>query len=120
MRIEDHIACLDREGDLLAWAAGRAGLDAPAPTCPGWRIRDLLAHLGFVHRWAAGYIAEERTEASAEPGDEEILRLAPADESLVGWFREGHASLVSVLAAAAPAARCWTLLPAPSPPASWA
>jgi uncharacterized protein (TIGR03083 family) len=120
MQIEDHIACLDSEGDLLATAAGRAGLDAPVPTCPGWRIRDLLAHQGFVHRWAAGYVAGERTDPSAEPGDEEILRLAPADESLPGWFREGHASLVSVLAAADPAVRCWTFLPAPSPLAFWA
>jgi uncharacterized protein (TIGR03083 family) len=120
MRIEDHIACLDSEGGLLAAAAGRAGLDAPVPTCPGWRIRDLLAHQGFVHRWAMAYVAGERTEASAEPGDEEILRLAPADESLPGWFSEGHASLVSVLAAADPAVRCWTFLPAPSPLAFWA
>lgn len=120
MQIEDHIACLASEGDLLARAAERAGLDAPVPSCPGWRIRDLLAHLGFVHRWAAGYVAQERTDKTREPGEEEIVRLAPADGSLVSWFREGHAGLVSVLAAADPAVRCWTFLAAPSPLAFWA
>ena len=24
--------------------AERAGLDAPVPTCPGWSVRDLVAH----------------------------------------------------------------------------
>jgi uncharacterized protein (TIGR03083 family) len=95
-------------------------VDAPVPTCPGWRIRDVLAHLGFVHRWATAYVAEQRTDMTSEPGEEEIARLAPADDSLVGWFREGHASLVSVLAAADPDVECWTFLAAPSPLAFWA
>ncbi len=120
MEIADHIACLRSEGELLAEAAERSSLGAPVPACPGWRVRDLLAHLGFVHRWATGYVAEERTEMTPEPGEEEIIRLAPADESLLGWFRDGHARLVSVLAAADPAVRCWTFLPAPSPLAFWA
>jgi uncharacterized protein (TIGR03083 family) len=120
MEIADHIACLRSEGELLAEAAERSSLSAPVPTCPGWRVRDLLAHLGFVHRWAMGYVAEGRTEMTPEPGEEEIIRLAPADESLLGWFRDGHARLVSVLAAADPAVRCWTFLPAASPLAFWA
>ncbi len=120
MQIADHIACLRAEGNLLARAAERAGLDAPVPACPGWRIRDLLAHLGFVHRWAAAYVAEQRTDMTREPGEEEIAALAPADASLAGWFREGHAALVSVLSAADPATRCWTFLAASSPLAFWA
>jgi uncharacterized protein (TIGR03083 family) len=120
MEIADHIACLRSEGELLAEAAERSSLSAPVPTCPGWQVRDLLAHLGFVHRWAASYVTEGRTEMTSEPGEEEIIRLAPADESLVGWFRDGHARLVSVLAAADPAVHCWTFLPAPSPLAFWA
>ena len=120
MEIADHIACLRSEGELLAEAVERSSLSAPVPTCPGWRVRDLLAHLGFVHRWAWSYVAEGRSDMSSEPGEEEIIRLAPDDESLVGWFRDGHARLVSVLAAADPAVRCWTFLPAPSPLAFWA
>jgi uncharacterized protein (TIGR03083 family) len=120
MEIADHIACLRSEGELLAEAAERTGLSTPVPTCPGWRLRDLLAHLGFVHRWAWSYVSEGRTDMSSEPGEEEIIRLAPADESLVGWFRDGHARLVSGLAAADPAVCCWTVLPAPTPLASWA
>jgi uncharacterized protein (TIGR03083 family) len=120
MEIADHVACLAGEGAVLALAAERAGLDAPVPSCPGWRIRDLLGHLGFVHRWAAGYVATGRARVIETPGDEEIVRLAPADELLLGWFRAGHAALVSVLSAADPAVACWSFLAAPSPLAFWA
>jgi uncharacterized protein (TIGR03083 family) len=120
MEIADHVASVRSEGELLAHTAGRLPLDAPVPSCPGWRLRDLVAHLGFVHRWATAYVAGEQTEMTDGPGEEEILKLAPAGESLVGWFRDGHARLVSALAAADPAIRCWTFLEAPSPLAFWA
>ncbi|MGI5037925.1 maleylpyruvate isomerase N-terminal domain-containing protein [Streptomyces sp. JAC128] len=40
------------------------------PTCPGWRVRDLIRHTGMVHRWATGMVVDEsRTcrEAADEP-----------------------------------------------------
>ncbi|HEY3735148.1 MAG TPA: maleylpyruvate isomerase family mycothiol-dependent enzyme [Streptosporangiaceae bacterium] len=120
MDVAEHIASISGEGELLARTAERIPLDTRVPTCPGWRMRDLLAHLGYVHRWAAGYVAEARTEMVPRPDEVELLRLAPGDDELIGWFREGHARLVSVLSAADPAVRCWTFLPAPSPLAFWA
>ena len=62
-----HIARLRAEGELLAGTAERAGFDAPVPACPGWRVRDLLKHLGYVHRWAAGYVREQHARW-VEPG----------------------------------------------------
>jgi uncharacterized protein (TIGR03083 family) len=120
MEIGEHINCLASEGELLAQAAERAPLDTPVPTCPGWRLRDVLAHLGYVHRWAAGYVAGEQAEMADRHGDADLLALGPPDEEIVGWFRAGHAHLVSVLTEADPAVRCWSFLPAPSPLAFWA
>jgi uncharacterized protein (TIGR03083 family) len=96
MEITDHIAAIQREGDLLAVAAEQAGLDAVVPSCTPWRIRDLLRHLGYV------------------------LSSGPADADLLGWFLAGHAGLVSALAEADPGLACWTFLEAPSPLAFWA
>ncbi len=115
-----HVAMLDREGRLLAEVARRTPLDAPVPTCPGWALRQLIAHLGFVHRWAASYVAESREVMVEEPAEAGVLALAPPDDALLGWFVDGHAALVSTLAGAAPDLRCWTFLPAPSPLAFWA
>jgi uncharacterized protein (TIGR03083 family) len=115
-----HISCLQEQGELLADCATAAGLDALVPTCPGWRVRDLLRHTGFVHRWAAGYVAGQRGEMISTPDDAGLLQQGPADRLLVGWFRAGHAALVRSLGQASPGLACWTFLDAPSPLAFWA
>ncbi|MBO0788274.1 MAG: maleylpyruvate isomerase N-terminal domain-containing protein, partial [Actinobacteria bacterium] len=116
-----HVSHLRRDGELLAAAAGRAGLGTDVPGCPAWRVRDLLTHVGFVHRWATG-IVRDRLSRPAGGGEteQEMLRNGPADRSLPGWFADGHASLVRTLAAADPGLTCWTFLEAASPLAFWA
>jgi len=118
--IASYIARLRAEGELLAGAAELAGFDAPVPACPDWRVRDLLKHLGYVHRWAAGYVREQHVRWVDRASEAEILRGGPADEALAGWFRDGHAALVRALEAADPGMTCWTFLEAPSPLAFWA
>jgi uncharacterized protein (TIGR03083 family) len=115
-----HIASLRREGELLAGAAEQAGFDALVPACPGWRVRDLLKHLGYVHRWATGYVREQHAGWVDRASEEEILDGGPGDGALARWFRDGHAALVRTLEAADPGMTCWTFLEAPSPVAFWA
>jgi len=115
-----HIARLREEGELLASTAERAGLDALVPACPGWRVRDLLKHVGYVHRWAAGYVREQHPRWVDRASEKEILAGGPRDDALAGWFRDGHAALVRALEAAEEDMTCWTFLDAPSPLAFWA
>ncbi len=118
MDLTDHLGALRTQGELLAEAAARTDLDAPVPTCPGWTVRDLVRHVGDVHRWAAAHVAERRTEQIRRV--EEIAGPLPGDEDLVAWFRDGHARLVRTLETAEPDVACWSFLPAPSPLAFWA
>jgi uncharacterized protein (TIGR03083 family) len=118
--VADHIARLRAEGELLASAADRAGFDALVPACPGWRVRDLLKHVGYVHRWAAGYVREQHARWVDRASEAEILSGGPGDDALAAWFRDGHTALVRVLEAADPGMTCWTFLEAPSPLAFWA
>lgn len=115
MEIAELIDVLDREGHLLADAAAKAGTDARVPTCPEWQVRELLSHIGRVHRWATRYVTE---------GLAERIQLDDAPEvdgaELVAWYREGHRLLVKALTDADPALECFTFLPAPSPLAFWA
>lgn len=121
MEVGAHIEALQRDGKLLADAAERAGLRAEVPSCPGWQVRDLLRHQGYVHRWAGRYVAEQLPEPVAEPTEAEILAAdPPSDADLVDWFRDGHAALVRTLRTADPATKCWAFLAAPSPRAFWA
>ncbi|MFF5337283.1 maleylpyruvate isomerase family mycothiol-dependent enzyme [Streptomyces sp. NPDC013181] len=115
MKITEHMETLAAEGRLLADAADGAGPGAPVPTCPGWRIRDLLRHTAMVHAWAAALVREGR--ASYIPDAREPELDGP---ELSAHFRAGHRDLVEVLGSAPPDVECWTFLPAPSPLAFWA
>ncbi|GIL31050.1 maleylpyruvate isomerase family mycothiol-dependent enzyme [Actinocatenispora comari] len=120
MPVADHLAVLRTEGQLLAAAADGADLDTPVPTCPGWALRDLLRHIGGVHRWARHFVVTGRAEESSEQLDRELMETWGDDADLVEWFRSGHAELVGALTDAPDSLACWTFLPAPSPLAFWA
>ncbi|MEL5959493.1 maleylpyruvate isomerase family mycothiol-dependent enzyme [Streptomyces sp. CLV115] len=115
MESTEHIRSLAAEGRLLAAAAHEAGTDAPVPTCPRWRVRDLLRHTGMVHRWVTTLVVEGHT--SYHPGGGEPDLDGPL---LIDWFREGHGLLVDALNDAPAGLACWSFLPAPSPLAFWA
>lgn len=107
---------LEKEGQLLADAAERAGTDAAVPTCPGWHVRDLVRHTGVVHRWAAAFVADGHT-APRPMGEDPVLDGV----GLMAWYRNGHRLLVDTLAGAAPDVECFTFLPGPpSALAFWA
>ncbi|MEU5218700.1 maleylpyruvate isomerase family mycothiol-dependent enzyme [Streptomyces sp. NPDC020807] len=115
MKTAEHLDVLEAAGRALADAAAAAGTDAEVPTCPGWRVRDLLRHTTAVHRWATSFVVEGHT-APRPLGDETRL---DGDE-LLAHYREGHADLVAALRAAPETLECWAFLPAPSPLAFWA
>jgi uncharacterized protein (TIGR03083 family) len=119
MKITEHIDAIQHEGQLLAAAATQTELDAPIPTCPDWRMRDLVMHVGGVHRWATGYVGDRRTEMWDVDLDD-IVGTWPADLDLIDWFREGYKKLVHTLALAPVDLDCFTFLVATSPLAMWA
>jgi uncharacterized protein (TIGR03083 family) len=118
--IAEHIDILREQGEALAGAAGRAGLDAAVPPCAPWRVKDLLRHTGFVHRWAASHIVSPVPDVRDGPSEEDILLGGAPDEELLDWFRDGHSALVRALAAADPALETAAFMAAPSPLAFWA
>jgi uncharacterized protein (TIGR03083 family) len=119
MRIADYIAVLGHDGRRLADAAEKAGPGAAVPTCPGWLVRDLLHHLGGVHRWAAATVSTGRAEPY-DPGEHARFFTTEPDDTLVEWYRAAHRALVDTLSGADETTACWTFLPAPSPLAFWA
>src|SRR5882724_11411141 len=117
MELATHIAHLTSDGAQLATAAEHAGLDAAVPTCPDWTVRDLVQHIGRVHRWAGTLVRDART---TPPQSDDELATPPGDVSLVDWYREGHADLLQVLSEAPADVDCWSFLPAPTPLRFWA
>jgi uncharacterized protein (TIGR03083 family) len=111
------IAQLAADGPRLIDAAQRAGWDAPVPATD-WTVRELVVHVGGVHRWAADIVASRRDTTETAAGD--AVGTGPGDDELAGWFRAGHAALVETLRAAPADLECVTFLPADSPLHFWA
>lgn len=88
----------DEYGDGIgnAWTvirehANRSGPDAEVVTCPGWRMRDLVAHQGTVHRWATAAVRGQRVDTESLEAD----GLAAADQLV--WFDGGTKELLQAL-----------------------
>jgi uncharacterized protein (TIGR03083 family) len=64
---------------------------APVPTCPGWTVRDLVAHQGMVHRWATGALRGQ--DLPAEPLEAEGLASDDPDR----WLESGAEELLTTL-----------------------
>jgi uncharacterized protein (TIGR03083 family) len=117
MDVEALTDRLATDGPSLADAAARAGLDAPVPATD-WTVRDLVTHVGGVHRWATDIVAHCGKSFDTPAGD--AVGTGPSDAELVDWFRAGHAALVETLRAAPADLDCATFLPADSPRHFWA
>ncbi|MDQ2678868.1 MAG: maleylpyruvate isomerase family mycothiol-dependent enzyme [Actinomycetota bacterium] len=104
-------AQLRSDAARIAELAGSGPLDAAVPDCPGWALRDLVVHLGSVHRWAT-----ECARGGREPsGRWQDLHHDVADDELTSWFAEGADALATTLDELAPDAPTWTPFPIESP-----
>jgi uncharacterized protein (TIGR03083 family) len=108
------IGWVETEGVALGDAAERAEPDAEIRHCEGWAVRDLLAHVGEIHRWATSIVGTPRDNPAVPPP------AIPDDGELIAWYRSGHQALVETLRAAPADLDCWYFLEAPSAIAFWA
>jgi uncharacterized protein (TIGR03083 family) len=74
--------------------ADRAGLSAPVPTCPEWTVRDLVAHQGRVHRWAAALVRGEQVDDDARSAWE---RQGRSHSDPLSWLRDGALELAHAI-----------------------
>jgi uncharacterized protein (TIGR03083 family) len=118
VEVEEYLAGVDAAVDRMAVWARAAGSDAPVPTCPGWAVRDLLAHQGMVHRWATAVVRGEDPRGVDADAIEAEGRAA-ADP--VGWLVDGAQPLVAALESAPDDLAVMTFLKeAPAPRRFWA
>ena len=119
----DYIPHFRREIAAFVDAVRRADGAPPVPSCPGWSMSDLLAHLGFVHRYVI-HIVGQRLTAPPDPTDRTFLTLPtdtrgwPVPEqapnhgrvptSLIDWFADGAATLESLFSSRDPDEPVWT------------
>jgi uncharacterized protein (TIGR03083 family) len=105
MEYRDFVATLSNEGDAFVAAARSAGVDATVPSCPGWTVADLCAHVGRLHRWAAETL---RARPAPPPRDWRERIQPPTGPALIDFVVEGHGAFVDLLEHAEPEEACWT------------
>ena len=127
MSIDLYGAALRSDARAIVEAAKlHADLPAPAvPSCPGWRVGDLVFHLGGVHRRIA-QLVRNREREPIRFGQEDLAFMAmdpcilawfaggraptgePLPSGLVDWFAQGATHLQGVLDAVDPREPVWT------------
>lgn len=92
------------DAELFAAAVRTGPLDAPVSGCPGWDLRTLTDHMGYIHRWArhAAAHGERPTDTAGFHADPD----ATADE-LAAWLLDGAGALTDALRRLDPAAPTW-------------
>jgi uncharacterized protein (TIGR03083 family) len=88
-----------------AGATPAPGLRAPVPWVPAWTIRDLVGHLGAVHRWATAIVRAGGTDRPEVPP-------RPPDNGLVEWYTAGLTDLLQALRSTPPEDPAWHMSPA--------
>ncbi len=93
------VDALAEQGARVAGVARAGPPRSRVPHMRRWTLSDVVAHLGGVHRWAAGIVAERVMDTGHRRG-------RATGEALAEWFDEGLAKLVAVLSAADFAGPC--------------
>ena len=105
----------ERCGILAAELHDAGRLDSPVPWIPAWTARDLIGHLGNVHRRATAVLSAGHTDPPSG------RRPAPPRDGLLDWYRAGLTELVATLHRTPGDAPAWHMSPAADPvAASWA
>jgi uncharacterized protein (TIGR03083 family) len=107
------LAQLERAAADVADLIGEARLDVPVPSCPGWTVADLVAHLGQTHLWA------EHCVRFGDPKLPEMDAPVTGRTRLAAWYAECAGLLIETLRATDPAAECWTFGLSPHTAAFW-
>jgi uncharacterized protein (TIGR03083 family) len=99
------LALIDDRSTAFRKALAGADPAARVPSCPDWSLRDLVAHLGEVHRFWATVVAAG--PADTHPGRAAVGDTTPHGD-LAAWSADSTALLLAALEAAGPDSGCWT------------
>jgi len=98
--------------DLLKSCIENADLTVPVPSCPGWKLGQLLRHLGGAQRWAEETVRIRATQPLSDERFRDLSVYADEDPAVVvPWLVAGAALLANTLRDAGPDTKVWTPVP---------
>ena len=84
---------------LFAESTSRAGSDAVVPTCPGWTVSDLVAHLGQTLHWVSQIVEDRITDPALLPT--QMAELPAEPREWPNWLSEAAARAAAAFSDAA-------------------
>ena len=113
MNLDPYLASIHDGAARMASCADRAEHDRdllglPVAACPGWDVRHLFVHTGWIHRWAT-----QALRTGSPPSRDDVHEPHPTigGEELGAWLRLGAGVLADVLAAQDPGSDTWHPFP---------
>jgi uncharacterized protein (TIGR03083 family) len=104
MDYAEYCDALRREGHSLGGAARAAGIEAPVPSCPEWKVADLLGHVGRLHRWVTAIVESQ----GDDPTDHWSHAEPPPPEVRLDWFDAGVDLVADALLGVDAATEAWS------------
>jgi uncharacterized protein (TIGR03083 family) len=98
------LAALREDGPALQDAVQEAGPDADVPSCPGWRVADLVEHLTVLLHWVRESVARGVT---TKP-DDRVTPPRPAWPDALDGLRRELTGTIETLDALEPEFPAWT------------
>lgn len=113
--ISTYLAAIESDSARIAEITRSADTSTLVSTCGEWTIRDLVRHVGFVHRWATIALS------TASQPDRSAVEMPASDDQLplAAWFVEGSDNLVAALSNLDPDVSTWHPFPPPQIGAVW-
>jgi uncharacterized protein (TIGR03083 family) len=100
---DTYVHWLEMENQAFAGACER-DLTADVPTCPGWTVRDLLAHQASFQAWITTIVTDRILDPAAP------TPIAPPDsDDHVDWYRSIGTQLVTALRSSPADAHVWSV-----------
>jgi len=96
---DEFLAEIRSSAGTLADVVRTENPDLPIPTCPDWSLRDLAAHIGRVHRWAAEIVrtrAAQRIPFDAVPDSQYPAECTAQAE----WLAAGAERMIAAVTGA--------------------
>lgn len=86
-----------------------ADLSAPVPTCPDWRLEELVCHLGGALRWIAALVGGRAQESVPDTAVPDYAGPGPGSAPAVldAWFAGSGRLAVDALREAGPDTEVW-------------
>jgi uncharacterized protein (TIGR03083 family) len=101
METADYLASVRERSEALLNLA-RTDLDATVPSCPDWKVADLVEHIAGAWGWAAAVLRTGvRSDFPVRPDD-------LGEAGILGWAEGRRDEVLAALEQADPQANCWT------------